>query len=646
MRFLVLNFVLLVCATAGLSFAHAGDEVEWDDYSIYTDYDSSDQELEIKFTVYSDGAPDEDYELEMEVWDERCEMELEYKSFQLTGECVVGIDEEDVRWIYKTSLEVVSMQTNNEEYSDTSVEFEIDGFEEEFDWDELQVDASYDADDEDLELKIYLENITREPDYDYEIEFEIDDKWFTKKFKYDEDESELSFSFDTPVDEDDIEDEYEIEYEVFNTDLDDEEVGDWDVEFDVNITGTNDDFDWDKLEYTAIYDEDRERLALTLYLDDISDEPSKTYESFIELDQEEYDEKFNYDEDENKLIAEYSIKIDEDDLDYYYDIELIIEDEDSDEVYDDEIDVDVEYLSEADDFDWDELEVSASYNENKEILYIELVLENITSTPLYSYITELEFADEEEFKKFTYYKDEDELRASIEVRVDEEDIEEEYEFDIEIENDDQERVYNEDIDVEVSDYKELAQEADADYTWKDTTVKFNYTTTSQYLIIEVELLWVNDYPSLDYFAELNVSWLDDELDSKLRYDSSGDRLYALFNVFMRETDIEDEYNLTMFINDEYGDLQHLLTESIDVIFDKADEVEENIEDKRYVAAATVNAIESFKNRTYKKYDTRNEALDYFAYVIVALDAYADKKTRYRSVVDDINYLLQLEIDKG
>jgi hypothetical protein len=57
------------------------------------------------------------------------------------------------------------------------------------------VDAVYDEEEEDLELKIYLENITREPTYSYEIEFEIDDKEYTKRFTYDDDENEISYSF-------------------------------------------------------------------------------------------------------------------------------------------------------------------------------------------------------------------------------------------------------------------------------------------------------------------------------------------------------------------------------------------------------------------------------------------------------------------
>ncbi len=649
MEFLWFRLSLLILVLFSFSsLAHAdSDDVDWSDYSLYTDYDEWDEELEIKFSTYSDGNPDEDFILEMEIGDENCEMELEYKSFQVTGECILDIKDDEIRGLYDTKI-TVDDEDDDTVYTDNNVEIEIDGYQEDFDWDDLKVDATYDEKDEDLELKIYMEDISRDPDYDYEIEFEIDNKNFKKKFSYDEDESELSFSFDTPVDKDEIEDEYDIGFEVFNTDLDDEEVWDGDLEFEVEIIWSSDDLDWDKLDYTALYDEDRSRLALNFILSNVKTEPNGSYKSFIEFEREDYDEKFNYDDDEEHLIAEYSIKIDEDDLGNYYDIDIKIEDQDDDEVFDDEIDVDIEYLSEADDFDWDDLEVSASYNENKEILYIELVLEWIKSTPTFTYTTDLEFADEEEFKKFTYNSDEDELRASIDVRIDEDDIENEYEFDIKIENDDQERVYNEDIDVEITDYKDVAQEEDSDYDWENTTIDFDYSTSSQYLTIEVELEWINDYPSLDYFTEINLSGVNEEIGSKLRYDSANKRLYGTYNLFIKENDIEDEYKLTMFINDEYNDLQHLATGDFDVIFDKADEKDEKDEEEweKYVSASTKKAVDNFMEKIYKRYDDESDAIAYFKVVITTLDAYADSKTRYRSVIDDINYLLQEEIDNN
>jgi hypothetical protein len=134
-------------------------------------------------------------------------------------------------------------------------------------------------------------------------------------------------------------------------------------------------------------------------------------------------------------------------LGYYYDLEVVVEDKDEDEVFDDEVDLRVEDLSEADDFDWDELIVTAKYDEDKERLYVELVLEDIKDTPTFSYIAE--FADEEDDLVFKYDEDKEELRVSMDARIDEDDVEDKYEIEIEIENDDQERVYREDVDVVV-----------------------------------------------------------------------------------------------------------------------------------------------------------------------------------------------------
>mgnify|MGYP000256462505 CR=1 FL=1 len=121
--------------------------------------------------------------------------------------------------------------------------------------------------------------------------------------------------------------------------------------------------------------------------------------------------------------------------------------------------------------------------------------------------------------------------------------------------------------MDVGDYKELAQ-ANSNYNWEDTIVKFDYNTHSQYLVIEVELENINDYPALDYYAELNISEFDDEISSKLRYDSANERFYATYNIYVRYEDIEDQDKLTMFVTDEYDDLQHLLTDNFDVIFDR------------------------------------------------------------------------------
>jgi transcription initiation factor IIF auxiliary subunit len=82
------------------------------------------------------------------------------------------------------------------------------------------------------------------------MEFKIDNKTFKKDFKYDEDEEELSITFDTRIDDEDIEDEYEVDIEVFNKDLDDEEVGDEKIEFEVEMIAKEDDLDWYDLEAT------------------------------------------------------------------------------------------------------------------------------------------------------------------------------------------------------------------------------------------------------------------------------------------------------------------------------------------------------------------------------------------------------------
>jgi hypothetical protein len=193
---------------------------------------------------------------------------------------------------------------------------------------------------------------------------------------------------------------------------------------------------------------------LTFFIEDISSEPSVDYELFLEIDNDDYEESWSYDENEEMFIVEFIIDIDEEDIEDEYDIELYIEDEDEDEVYDDDFEIEVDTLIKEDDFDWGDLEVTANYDEDDEVLYVELVLEDITTSPWLSYEVSLEFDGEDESEDFIYSSVNDELRASIEVDIDEDDIENDYEFDIQIEDENGDDVFDEEIDVDVDEYEE------------------------------------------------------------------------------------------------------------------------------------------------------------------------------------------------
>jgi len=618
--------------------------VDWADYSIYSDYDTGDEELLIKFTAFSDWDPKEDFFLEMDFDDEACEIDLEYRRFQILGECVLDIDIDDVRWIYDTEFFIFDEE--DEDVYDRSVIIEIDGYSEELDWENIKAEAVYDEEDEDLDLKIYLEDITRTPDYEYEIEFEINDRNFIEDFRYNIDEEELVVILDISIDEQDIRDEYEIEFEVVNKDLDDEEVADSEFEFDVDIISEDDDFDWDELEIVAVYDEDSERLNIHVFLTDIIVEPKKDYESFIELEDEEYDERFKYDDDNEELRAEYSIKIDEDDIENSYDIELIVEDDDSEEVYDEDIDIDVDLLSELNDFDWEDLEVIALYDEEDEKLYVDLILEDVSSRPGLEFVAELEFEDEDDEGEFSYNSGSESLELSFEFRIDEDDIENEYEFEIIIEDENGERVLREDFDIDVEDYEEREEETEAVvsstvYDWEDMSISLDYDSNSQILTLRTELGDIIDYPKLDYYADIAISPFG-KIGSKLRYNSQDDTLYGVYEIFVTRNDIEDSYSFTLFVNDENSNLEYVLNDEFNVVYDGEDTLSE--EKDTGISQAIRDAVSRFIDRTYNRFDTRAAAHDYFERVIPVLDAYADRNTKYRSVVDDINFLIREELD--
>jgi len=71
---------------------------------------------------------------------------------------------------------------------------------------------------------------------------------------YSSSDEKLYVEFEIYINEDDIEDEYDLDYEIIDRDEDDEEVADAGFDMQVEIEDNEDNFDWDELEYTGVYD--------------------------------------------------------------------------------------------------------------------------------------------------------------------------------------------------------------------------------------------------------------------------------------------------------------------------------------------------------------------------------------------------------
>ena len=65
-----------------------------------------------------------------------------------------------------------------------------------FNWNNLRAEYMYNSSRDNLEIKIFLPNITRSPDERYELEVEINDRDYDKRMSYSSSDDEIYANFD------------------------------------------------------------------------------------------------------------------------------------------------------------------------------------------------------------------------------------------------------------------------------------------------------------------------------------------------------------------------------------------------------------------------------------------------------------------
>jgi len=638
--------VFLLCIIPSYGVNAAGN-VYWSDFNITAEYDESDEEMLVKFSVFSDGDPRQDYTIDLDLWDESCDIDLNYKSFYLTGECEIDIKYEDVLGEYVAEFEALD-EDDGEEYNGRET-LEIEWLEDDLDWDALKSEAEYIEDDEELTLKLYLEDVERQPSGDYEITIELENKVYKEDFSYSKTDSELAAEFEIKIDEEDSEENYSVDLEIVEND-EDEEVADDKISVDVNIVSNDDDFDWNEIEYSSYYDEDREDIIIEFTLEDIKNDPNDSYKIYVELDWEEEDENMRYDEDEEILYAEVKFWVDEDDLDDNYDVEFYIENKDTDdEEYEDDFEIeDIWDTSSSDDIDWDDLEISLLYDEDEEVLYAVFELE-LSSDPREDFDLVFELDGEDYEEELEYDSDKESLFLEVEIDIDEDDIEDEYEVDYEINDEDDDEVADEKEDIDVEDYEEDADKGEdedeneesnkIDSDWEGLSVSMQYNENSNLMLVTFVL---EDAPSdSDDRYDIEFTIADDyDVSWELKYDEDDEEIKNFFYLNIDKEDVEDAIKIDIVIED--GDNESVYDATLLYDLEKEEVIDEDDSDEESETSTDLTderkevierVLEKYTDSIFKRYTRTDKAIRYLELMIILFEDYGNKKAEHKEVLD-------------
>lgn len=250
------------------------------------------------------------------------------------------------------------------------------------DWNDIEISYEYDSSDEELEVKIFLEDVNNRPSEDYEVEIEVDNRDYEEEMNYSSsrDEFYVNFEFEN-VDSNDFQDYRDIEIVI--RDEDNDRVFDGDIRLS-NIVYENDDsFDWeDDFEVSYEYDSSRDRLNIKFVLEDIDITPEESYRVYLEADNSDYDERMYYSSSNDELSAHFYISdVESNEVDDYYDLEVEVKDDSGNTVFEDDMDL-LDFAhnsgSSSSEENWDDLEATIWYEASKNKIHVNLKLRNVS----------------------------------------------------------------------------------------------------------------------------------------------------------------------------------------------------------------------------------------------------------------------------
>lgn len=389
--------------------------------------------------------------------------------------------------------------------------------------------------------------MTRPPERDYTLVLDFEDREYDEYLRYNSSKKEMVATFTIDIDKEDIDTSYDVDFAVVGQDIDKDEKEFYDErnrKIEVGEVKTTDDFDWNDLVTTAIYDEDRERLEISIVLEDIDQEPFETYIAAIDVNDEEDDRRFSWDSDAEQLQVDFTIKIPEEDLEYDYDIDIKVTNSASKRVYSDSTNIDIEIKRTSDDFDWENLTSNLIYYEDTEKLEATLSLANIRQKPLFDYSVEFTLDEEDYDGDFVYDSVEDTFSKVF--SLSNSSPETKYEIDIIVRDEDNTKVYEKTLtkSVTIKDSKTAISENVADAS---LVIYAKYFDDRELLQFFVELNNVASEPNTKYLAKLTAAGRNQE--RSMLYNKAKKQLSYTFSVPIDVDKVSDSYSAYLVIED-------------------------------------------------------------------------------------------------
>lgn len=201
-----------VIPTMGMTYAT--DYIDWDDTEITLNYDYSNEELDIRFSIDENSTPGDDYSIDFEIdWDDYSK-DLMYSSSSdvLYFTYSIDIDEEDLEDDYEIDFEIINEDENDDEHSD-SLDVEVSNF---IDWSDVEVTDTYYSSSEYIYVVVAIENMEETLSSNHYSYFEIDGSIYSSSFVYSSSADRYYATHKIYIDKEDLDDEYDYELTIKN----------------------------------------------------------------------------------------------------------------------------------------------------------------------------------------------------------------------------------------------------------------------------------------------------------------------------------------------------------------------------------------------------------------------------------------------
>ncbi len=527
-------------------------------------------------------------------------------------------------------------------------------YDDNIDWSDAEVDYTYDYSTQKLNVKLSIPEDTT-PRNSYYVNFTIDWDTYKKDLSYSSWNDELYLNYDVYINSSNIQDSYDMYLKIVNKST-------YDVEFTDTISWDIDNIlDWNNLELTNSYNSNTEYLKVTVALENIEENPTWTVYSYLKINWKNSSEKFTYSSSDDKYYATHAIFIDRDDLENDYEYTLNIKNSNNSIIFttEDTLTVDENvsnsYYSSSSDEDlyWDDLVISSDYNERNEKLSILFELEDITSTPNYSYYAKLKINWKTYTKDLSYSSSNDKLSWTFTINIDEDDIENSYDIDYSIFNKKKTKtVYSqEDISLNTywtifnnsSNYSTSTNTKD-NFNWKNTILSSVYNKDTELLTIKFELNNLQKFPDNNYYVKVKFLWK--YYTRIINYDSYTDKATWILTIQIDKNDIKNYYNINYSVvnenksKTEYSKDNYKLNTSFNI--NNQTSYSWNYTVKVYTNTAEKLANNYINNAT-KTYADYRDIILYLNWIVTKLDTIAQKNPTLKTIAEQVSEILNDKI---